>query len=61
MSEAVVVLILAVVAAAAWGLRYWRRINADGVVTLDEIVEGIQGATEHVEAIKEAVEDVKED
>jgi hypothetical protein len=61
MSEAWIVLILAVAGAAAWGLRYWRKINADGVVTLDEIIEGVQEAVEHVEDIKEAVEGVKED
>jgi hypothetical protein len=61
MSEAWIVLILAVAGAIAWGLSYWRKINADGVVSLDEIIEGVQEAAEHVEDIKEAIEDIKED
>ena len=61
MSEAWIAVVLAAWAGVAWGIWYWRKINADGTISFDEIVEGVQEAVEHVEDIKEAIDEAKEE
>ena len=51
------VAILAGVAFGLWGWERWKAINADGKITLDEIVAAVREAAPMAQDVKEKVED----
>ena len=51
------VAILAGVAFGLWGWERWKAINADGKITLDEIVAAVKEAAPMAQDVKEKVED----
>ena len=51
------VAVLAGVAFGLWGWERWKAINADGKITLDEIVAAVKEAAPMAQDVKEKVED----
>jgi hypothetical protein len=50
----------AIAALAAWGLRKWKAMNADGKITLDEIIDTVKEGEEKVKETAEVVEEAIE-
>jgi ArsR family metal-binding transcriptional regulator len=47
----------ALVALGIWGLKKYKQLNADGVITLDEIVDTVEEAKEKVAETKDKIDE----
>ena len=44
-----------------WALNKWKTINADGVVTVDEVIETITEGVDEVKEVVDIIEDLTND
>ena len=54
--EVWVAVLAALGALTVWGLKRYRTVMADGKVTLDEIINTIEGSEEHIDALGEKMD-----
>ena len=53
-----VALLAAVLALTVWGLKQYKKVMADGKVTIDEVIDTLTGMEDKVDAVVDAAETV---
>ena len=52
---------VAVLGLVAWALKKWKALNADGKITLDEVLDSVKEGADKAEDVKEQIEDAIEE
>ena len=50
----------AVIPFILWGLNKWKQINADGTISIDEVIDAVEEGQEEIEKVADAVEKAKD-
>ena len=58
--EVVLLALAALLGIAAWAMKKYQELNADGKITLDEIIDSVDEVKEKAAEAEEAIEDIEE-